>query len=62
MGLKHINAYNRDMFEHLKSGNGIFQVLFIVTLGVYPPITSFSDPKGITQTVTMFHIKTEFLC
>ena len=24
-------------------------------------MTSFSDPKGIIQTVTMFHIKAEFL-
>ena len=29
---------------------------------VYPPMTSFSDPKGIIQTVTVFHIKAEFLC
>ena len=24
-------------------------------------MTSFSDPKGIIHTVTMFHIKAEFL-
>ena len=27
----------------------------------YPRMTSFSDPKGIIHTVTMFHIKAEFL-
>ena len=27
----------------------------------YPRMTSFSDPKGIIHTVTIFHIKAEFL-
>ena len=27
----------------------------------YPRMTSFSDPKGIIHTVTMFHLKAEFL-
>ena len=29
---------------------------------MYPRMTSSSDPKGFIQTVTMFHIKAEFLC
>ena len=28
---------------------------------IYPRMTSFSDPKGIIHTVTMFHIKAEFI-
>ena len=30
-------------------------------VSVYPQMTSFSDPKGIIHTVTMFHITAGFL-
>ena len=36
--------------------------VFSCPVNMYPRMTSFSDPKGFIQTVTMFHIKAEFLC